>query len=224
MKPYQFILMFFVCFALKAGAVIKDTIYKRGDFLIEVSDKTHIDIVRQGAHLKHKTSKGDTLFEAERYVVLGDDTNITVMGLYKKFHLKYKFSAFSTPIYSGKLAKPNFSTNRDAYGFRTQIRVQCQQAGINFAGHYTIVMWGCGTECQEMAIVDRINGKIYYSDEHPIINILAERLKCRPDSRLIVTNIGLLGTGRYKGYVSCFHDIHVESLEWINNKARRLPE
>src|SRR5438105_3988012 len=122
MKPYQFTFLFLVCFAVNASGVTKDTTYKRGDFLIEVSDKTNIDIVRQGAHLKHKTSKGDTLFEAERYVVLGDDTNITVMGLYKKFHLKYKFSAFSIPVYTGKLAKPDFKTSKDAYGFRTQIR------------------------------------------------------------------------------------------------------
>jgi hypothetical protein len=122
----------------------------------------------------------------------------------------------------GKLANPDFRTNKDAYGFRTQIRIQCRQYGINFAGHYTLVIWGCGSDCQDIAIVDRIDGKIYYSDGKPIINILAEGLKFQPHSRLIITNTGLLE--RHKGYVGCLHDINVESLEWINNKTKKLPE
>jgi hypothetical protein len=222
MKPYHLTFLFLLCFALNVSAITKDTTYKHGDFLIEVSGKTHIDIVRQGARLKHKTSKGDTLFEAERYVVLGDDANITVLGLYKRFHLKQKFSNYPVRIYSGKLAKPDFKTNKDAYGFRTMIRNQCQESGVNFAGHYTLVEWGCGSDCQDIAIVDRINGEIYYSNRKQLLNDLSYGVKFRPDSRMMVANARLLE--RHKGYVSCSHEVNVGVVEWVNDKAKKLPE
>src|SRR3569833_2967515 len=126
-----------ICSGLQANALQRDTTYKRGIFLVEVAGKTNIDVIRQGAHIKHKTSKGDTIFENEKYVVLGDDINLTVYGLFKKAYLKYKFPAFSTPVYKGKLAKPDFTTDKEAYSFRTHIRTQCITAGVNFAGLYT---------------------------------------------------------------------------------------
>ncbi|MBI3935017.1 MAG: hypothetical protein HY316_10025 [Acidobacteria bacterium] len=36
-----------------------------------------------------------------------------------------------------------------------------QYNGPNFAGHYFVVTWGCGTGCLRMAVVDAITGKIY---------------------------------------------------------------
>lgn len=36
------------------------------------------------------------------------------------------------------------------------------KAGPNFAGHYTIVSWGCGTACIEVAIVDATNGHVFF--------------------------------------------------------------
>jgi hypothetical protein len=222
MKPYQFVLLFLICFSLKANAIQRDTTYKRGDFLIDVSDKTNIDLIQKGTPLQNRTSKGDTLFENKKYVVLGDDTNITVIGIYKKFHTRYKFSDYSTHVYKGRLAQPNFKTDTAAYFFRTQIRTQCKEAGINFAGHYTIVMWGCGSPCQQVAVVDRINGRIYYSNIPQINNELAFELMYKPNSDIIILNSDLLE--EHKGYVNCSSLANLEILEWKNNKVRRLPE
>jgi hypothetical protein len=44
--------------------------------------------------------------------------------------------------------------------FRTVIRFGAAE-GPNFAGHYTIVEWGCGTECFQAVLVDGKIGKIY---------------------------------------------------------------
>jgi len=33
--------------------------------------------------------------------------------------------------------------------------------GPNFAGHYFVIRWGCGSECLMMAIVDARTGKVY---------------------------------------------------------------
>jgi hypothetical protein len=32
---------------------------------------------------------------------------------------------------------------------------------VEFAGHFTIPRWGCGAGCNEFAVVDSINGKVY---------------------------------------------------------------
>jgi len=32
--------------------------------------------------------------------------------------------------------------------------------GANFAGHYAIVQWGCGSPCLMAAIVDLVNGRV----------------------------------------------------------------
>lgn len=36
-----------------------------------------------------------------------------------------------------------------------------EQPGPNFAGHYIVVAWGCGSPCGMLAIVDAITGKVY---------------------------------------------------------------
>lgn len=33
--------------------------------------------------------------------------------------------------------------------------------GPNFAGHYVVVQWGCGTECLQYAIVDAKSGRVF---------------------------------------------------------------
>lgn len=35
------------------------------------------------------------------------------------------------------------------------------RAGPNFAGHHTVLLWGCGTECQRIVVVDAITGGVY---------------------------------------------------------------
>ena len=34
--------------------------------------------------------------------------------------------------------------------------------GPNFAGHFTVVQWGCGTTCLTGAIVDATTGKVFH--------------------------------------------------------------
>lgn len=44
--------------------------------------------------------------------------------------------------------------------FQKRIRGEAKK-GPNFAGHFTIVMWSCGSDCSNLAVVDLQNGKIY---------------------------------------------------------------
>lgn len=61
----------------------------------------------------------------------------------------------------GKPTQPDVKTQARARRFRTMIRDGAAQ-GPNFAGHYTIVFWGCGTGCAELAIVDARNGRVFF--------------------------------------------------------------
>lgn len=44
--------------------------------------------------------------------------------------------------------------------FRTVLRDSVAK-GANFADHYAVVKWGCGTGCLQMAVVDAASGEIY---------------------------------------------------------------
>jgi hypothetical protein len=60
--------------------------------------------------------------------------------------------------FSGQPAKPILRTPRDRL-FRTMIRNGAAK-GPNFAGHYTIVYWGCGTSCIQAVVVEAKGGRV----------------------------------------------------------------
>src|SRR5215472_4297169 len=61
--------------------------------------------------------------------------------------------------FKGKPAAPILATKGDRM-FRTQIR-DAARKGPNFAGHYTIAEWGCGSGCVSLAVVDAVSGKVF---------------------------------------------------------------
>lgn len=52
-----------------------------------------------------------------------------------------------TQKFNGNPAAAVIATRR-ARMFRTMIRTQAKQ-GPNFAGHYTVAIWGCGSGCRQ---------------------------------------------------------------------------
>lgn len=73
-----------------------------------------------------------------------------------------RFENYSADVYAGKPAPLNLRSHRLARMFRTRIREQLHEEGINFAGHYTFAVMGCGTGCSTTAIVDARNGRAYF--------------------------------------------------------------
>lgn len=87
-----------------------------------------------------------------------------------------------TQIYKGKPAPLNLNSNPNAAKFRDRLQDGVQK-GANFAGHYTIVTWGCGTSCQTSAIVDTKTGAVYTP------GIVSEvGIKYKLNSRLLIIN------------------------------------
>ncbi len=62
-------------------------------------------------------------------------------------------------IFKGVPAAPQFKAPGQRM-FRTVIR-EATKKGSNFAGHYTIADWGCGTSCEAVAVIDAETGAVY---------------------------------------------------------------
>jgi hypothetical protein len=101
-----------------------------------------------------------------------------------------EFSDFSVQErFHGKPVAVDFSSNPQTKTYRTRLR-DGAMSGPNFAGHYTIVIWGCGTACQQFAIVDASTGKVFFSKDVPYVSF-GDRpgepygLQFRANSRLL---------------------------------------
>jgi hypothetical protein len=63
--------------------------------------------------------------------------------------------------------------------YRTKLN-EGAAAGPNFAGHYTVVLWGCGTGCQIVSVVDARSGRLSSQTL-----LAAAGVQYRRDSRLL---------------------------------------
>lgn len=95
-----------------------------------------------------------------------------------------------TNIFKGKPAAVDLSSHPQARTYRTQLRRQAAE-GPNFAGHYKIAIWGCGSSCQAFAIVDSQTGRAYFPPDLPFVSHVSWDgddfgLQFRLDSRLLV--------------------------------------
>jgi len=106
--------------------------------------------------------------------------------------------------------KVDLSTHPIGRRYRTQLK-RTVAAGVNFAGHYSLVRWGCGTSCTQLAIVDLLTGEIWHDPK-----LIATRgVEFRADTRLLAFNPrGEDGAG--------FPKIPVEYFEWTGRTLRRV--
>jgi hypothetical protein len=44
--------------------------------------------------------------------------------------------------------------------YQTRLREGAKK-GPNFAGYFTLVSWGCGSSCQEWAVIDARTGRVF---------------------------------------------------------------
>lgn len=108
-----------------------------------------------------------------------------------------------TGRFTGKPAKPRLVTAYQ-HTYRTQIRRQAKQ-GPNFAGHFTIAKWGCGSPCLGFVIIDTASGVIYeagFSVGCADKNGLEAKLGFKLSSSLVtatgVSRAGVCGTDLYQ--------------------------
>jgi hypothetical protein len=75
------------------------------------------------------------------------------------------FDQYSTPKeLIQKPAKVNLKSHPSARQYRTVLRRGAAE-GANFAGHYSVVGWGCGISCVTFAVVNLKNGNVIFPDD-----------------------------------------------------------
>lgn len=77
---------------------------------------------------------------------------------------------------------PDLSSHPEARTFRTVLR-NGAKVGVNFAGHYTVVTWGCGSPCKRLALIDRATGQVYFPPIWPALGA-----EFRADSALLIVD------------------------------------
>ena len=111
-------------------------------------------------------------------------------------------------VYRGPVAPVRLDSRR-ARMFRTRLR-EDSRSGPNFAGRYAVVVWGCGTGCAQMGVVDSKTGRVYFPpvghmDIPDTEDAEARARFFRLDSRLLVITQNYYdGTGSYTAYYFLF--------------------
>jgi hypothetical protein len=85
-------------------------------------------------------------------------------------------------VHVGSPAIVNLSSSSGARYYRTRLREGARK-GPNFAGHYTIVTWECGSDCFNIAVIDAKTGRVWFAPFTGALDV-AFRL----DSRLLIVD------------------------------------
>jgi hypothetical protein len=74
----------------------------------------------------------------------------------------HRFETYAvSDTFRGKPVPVDLTSAPHARRFATVLR-QGAASGPNFGGHFTIVTWGCGTSCEQLAIVDAASGRVWF--------------------------------------------------------------
>jgi hypothetical protein len=71
------------------------------------------------------------------------------------------FTQYAAKVEKTGNVKVNLKSHKNANMYRTNLRNAAKE-GVNFAGHYILTTWGCGTNCSQSAVIDARNGKVFF--------------------------------------------------------------
>ena len=133
----------------------------------------------------------------------------------------HRFVQFPARPDQPHLPVPPVLSTAQARRFRTVLRAGAA-AGPNFAGHFTVVAWGCGASCTEAAVVNVRTGQVHFPEAVRSISVVHvadtpetgyNSLRFRRNSRLLV----VLGAPREDEARD-----GVAELEWTGTVLRLL--
>lgn len=79
----------------------------------------------------------------------------------KHFMMKRHFEDFAVDSVDHNITAPlDLSSHKLGQLYRTIIKGNYNEIGVNFAGHFCLASWGCGSSCYESVVVDTRTGKI----------------------------------------------------------------
>jgi hypothetical protein len=101
-----------------------------------------------------------------------------------------KFAQFPAPVYAGPIGRLDLSSP-GAYSYRSRLKAASREP-INFAGHFQVTMWGCGTDCITGAIIDAFDGQVTFLpsvETHDLRDTIDDNFRAfefRSGSRLLI--------------------------------------
>ena len=87
-------------------------------------------------------------------------------------------------IFKGKPASVDLKSATGAKYYRTNLR-KAAKDGVNFAGHYAIGLWGCGSPCITAGMVDLKTGKVTWV---PSTGFMVFDVAFQINSKLVIIN------------------------------------
>gem|GEM_PF-5436932 len=86
--------------------------------------------------------------------------------------------------FSGKSACVNLASAKGAKYYRTRLR-EAAKGGANFAGHYAIGVWGCGSPCLMAGMIDLKTGDVTWV---PSPEMMVFDIAFNVNSKLLIIN------------------------------------
>ncbi len=133
------------------------------------------------------------------------------------------FKQYGAVPEKAKAVKIDFSSHKRARTFRTNL-TNALKEGVNFAGHYVLATWGCGTNCSESAIIDARTGRVFFPNELAgagfgfcELGDETEPLVYQSNSRLLVLN-GFKGGDLESEKTSC----GIYYFEWTGTALKKV--
>jgi hypothetical protein len=103
------------------------------------------------------------------------------------------YSKYPARVEKATARQINFRSHPRAKTFRTNLK-EGLSGGVNFAGHYIVVTWGCGTSCGHSAIIDGKTGTVFFPKQLEATSrgdgelIEKDPVEYKPNSRLLIVN------------------------------------
>jgi len=154
----------------------------------------------------------EVYFKHKNVVFLSKGKAGKYLVLYEKY-IPLQFTDYSKDVYQGELKAPIIPRESYLNDYREDIIEKCK-AGVNFAGYYTIVSFGCGTACQQNLIINRKTGKI---DGEFVTSMGSEFKK---NSSLLIRNHGAIDTKT--SLIELYERLEVNHLNWNGKELKKL--
>ena len=108
---------------------------------------------------KTEIEKDDTLYADNSTLIIKSENSVDT---FLKFNSRINDSLFyKEPTEIKLIKKLDFSEYEYKKMFVTWIKEGVIEKGVNFAGHFCFVYWGCGSPCKLSAVIDLNTGIVY---------------------------------------------------------------
>ncbi len=161
---------------------------------LNCKNKESDSLVKESSNLKSKPKRENLAYKIANDTIYKDSVMIIVKSAKSiksaesidtlfKFNSQLDNKKFKVKVKKLKLDKElNFDKYDNKKMFITATKNGVRKSGVNFAGKFCFVYWGCGSPCQISAVVDMESGIVY----NGLPSALGYEFK--KDSKILIVN------------------------------------